>query len=99
MNRDVTLDLTIARGVTVSGTVKDTRGIPVAGATVNFNDSRGVAAATDTDSDGRFEATVLPGSFGVDVFPPFRGNLVAASVTANVRGSMELQITLPDVAP
>jgi hypothetical protein len=97
---DVTLDLVARRGVRVTGTVKDGRGIPVAGATINFSDAASVAAATDTDEAGRFEAVVLPGRFGVEVFPPFVGNLVGKTLTIDVRGSVDLQtITLDDVAP
>jgi hypothetical protein len=96
---DVTLDLTVRRGVTVTGTIKDTRGIPVAGATINFSDDRGVAAATDTDAAGRYEAVVLPGRFGVDVTPPFVGNLVGKTTSVDVRAAMDFAIVLEDVAP
>jgi len=99
VRRDMTLDLTVARGVTVTGTVKDKRGIPVAGATVNLSDGAGVAAATDTDSAGKFEAAVRPGSFFVEVFPPFTGNLVGKTLTIDVRAGQELGITLDDVTP
>ena len=96
---DVTLDLTVRRGVTITGTINNTRGIPVAGATINFSDDRGVAEATDTDAAGRYEAVVLPGRFGVDVAPPFVGNLLGKTTSIDVRGSMQLDITLEDVAP
>ncbi|HEY3217767.1 MAG TPA: hypothetical protein VGK15_01625 [Candidatus Limnocylindria bacterium] len=96
---DVTLDLVLRRGVTVTGAVKNARGIPVAGATLNFADDRGVAAATDTDSAGRFEAVMLPGRFGLDVAPPFVGNLLGKTLSLDVRASMEIEITLDDVAP
>jgi hypothetical protein len=96
---DVTLDLTVRRGVTITGTIKNTRGIPVAGATINFSDDRGVAEATDTDAAGRYEAVVLPGRFGVDVAPPFVGNLLGKTTSIDVRASMQLDITLEDVAP
>jgi len=96
---DVTLDLAVARGAIVTGVVKDPRGIPVAGATVDFSDARGVAAATDTDSAGRFEAAMRPGRFVMEVFPPFAGNLVGKTQTVDVRASMDVQVTLDDVAP
>ena len=97
---DVTLDLVARRGVRVSGTVKNGRGIPVAGATLNFSDAQGVAAATDTDDAGRFEAVMLPGHFDVLVTPPFVGNLVGKTFAIDVRGSVEIPtITLDDVAP
>lgn len=96
---DITRDLTIRRGITVSGTVKNARGIPVAGATLDFSDASGVAAATDTDVAGRFEAVVLPGRFGVDVFPPFVGNLLGKTMSLDVRGAVDIDITLDDIAP
>ena len=96
---DVILDLTVARGATVTGTVKDKRGIAVAGATVNLWDERGIADATDTDSAGRFEAVVRPGSLSLEVFPPFVANLVGKTQTVDVVGDMELQVTLDDIAP
>ena len=97
---DVTLDLTARRGVRVSGTVKNGRGIPVAGATLDFSDAQGVAAATDTDDAGRFEAVMLPGHFEVLVTPPFVGNLVGKTLAIDVRGSVDIPtITLDDVAP
>lgn len=96
---DITLDLTIRRGIIVTGTVKNTRGIPVAGATLDFSDTSGVAAATGTDVAGRFEVALLPGRFGVEVFPPFLGNLLGKTTTLDVRGSVDIEITLEDVAP
>ena len=93
------VDLTVRRGVTIIGTIKNTRGIPVAGATINFSDDRGVAEATDTDAAGRYGAVVLPGRFGVDVTPPFVGNLLGKTTSIDVRASMQLDITLEDVAP
>ncbi len=98
-NVDVALDLTVRRGITVVGTVRNARGIPVAGATLDFSDPSGVAAATDTDVAGRFEVVILPGRFGVEVFPPFVGNLVGKTLSLDVRGSMDIDITLDDVAP
>lgn len=100
VNSDRTLDLVVQKGVIVTGTVKDTRGIPVPGATVNFNDgSLYAAASTDTDSAGHFEVAVKPGTFGLEVFPPFAVNLVGATQTVSVRAAMDLQVTLPDITP
>lgn len=102
VSSDRTLDLTIARGLVVTGTVKDKRGIPVAGATVNFAadpSDLDIAASTDTDSAGRFEAVMRAGTYRLEVFPPFVGNLVGKTQTVDVGASMELQVTLDDVAP
>ena len=100
VNGDRTLDLVVQKGVIVSGTVKNARGIPIAGATVNLNDGQLYSAAsTDTDSAGHFEAAVVPGTYGLEIFPSFVGNYVGVIQTLTVRGSMDLQITLPDVTP
>ena len=97
---DRTLDLVVQRGVIVTGTVKDARGIPIAGATVNLTDGQLYAAAsTDTDTAGHFEAAVVPGTYGLEVFPSFVGNYVGVTQTLVVRGSMEVQVTLPDITP
>jgi len=100
LRSDRTLDLVVQKGVIVTGTVKDVRGIPLAGATVNLNDGQiYAAAATDTDSAGHFEAVVRPGTFTLEVFPSFVPNVIGVSQTITVRSSMDLQITLPDITP
>lgn len=98
---DVTLDLVIDVGTIVIGRVKDSRGIPVAGAYVNFADLAGVADATTTDAAGRFEIVVRPGDFAVEAFPPFPlvGMLFSTRLSATVPTADELVITLGDVAP
>ena len=94
---DVTLDLTVPQGVPVTGTVKDTRGIPVAGATVNFLDGQLYAAAsTDTDAAGRFNVAVRPGRFAVEVFPTFVGGYVERVMTVDVQGAQQIEVTLDD---
>lgn len=100
VNRDKTLDLVVDRGIPVTGVVKNARGIPVAGATVNFLDGRtGAAASTDTDAAGRFEVAVPAGHFSMEVFPPFVGNLTEKVQTVDVQAAVELQVTLDDIAP
>lgn len=100
VDRDRTLDLTVERGIPVTGTVKDLRGVPVAGATVNFLDGqRYAAASTDTDASGRFAVAVRPGQFTIEVFPPFLGNYMERVTSVDVRGAMELQLALDDAAP
>ncbi len=99
---DVRLDLAVARGSIVTGVVKDKRGLPVAGATVNFTVDQSdldVVAATDTDSAGRFEAAMRAGTYRLEVFPPFVGNLVGKTQSVDVRANVDLQVTLDDVAP
>jgi hypothetical protein len=96
---DVTLDLVVERGVIVTGVVKNRRGIPVAGAFLDFSDARSVAAATSTDAAGRFEAVMRAGTYEVAVFPPFVGNLVGLTTSLDVPSLKELEIVLDDVAP
>ena len=97
VNGDVTLDLTLPQGVPVSGTVKDARGIPVAGATINFLDGELYAAAsTDTDAAGRFNVAVRPGRFTVEVFPTFVGGYIERVMTVDIQGSQQLEVTLDD---
>ncbi len=100
VNRDRSLDITVERGVRVGGTVKNTRGVPVAGAPGNLLAGRpGAAASADTDPAGHFALAVPPGRFSMEVFPPFVGNLVEKLQTVDVQGTMEIQVTLDDVAP
>lgn len=70
---DRTLDLTVRKGVRVSGVVRDTRGIPLEAATINIVDDSGPLIGTDTDASGTFNVVVLPGSYKIEVFAPFRG--------------------------
>ena len=72
-NADRTLDLTMRKGVRVTGVIRDTRGVALEGATLNFNDDRGPLAATDTDISGTYSLVVPPGTYQVEVFAPRRG--------------------------
>jgi hypothetical protein len=70
---DRTLDLTLRKGVRVTGVIRDTRGIPLEGATVNLNDAEGPLIGADTDISGTYTMVVPPGTYQVEVFAPFRG--------------------------
>jgi hypothetical protein len=94
------VDLVLRRGVIVKGTIKDRRGVPAVGATINFGDPRDVEHAGATDGSGAFEVAVLPGKYHVDVFPPrFPGNLVGREMEIDATGAVEIDIVLEDVAP
>ena len=94
------VDLVLRRGVIVRGTIKDKRGVPAVGATINFGDPREVEHAGATDGAGAFEVVVAPGTYHVDVFPPrFPGNLVGREMEIDAAGSVEIDIVLDDVAP
>jgi hypothetical protein len=97
---DVEVDLVVRRGVIVKGTIKDKRGVPAVGATINFGDPREVEHAGATDGTGAFEIVVVPGTYHVDVFPPrFPGNLVGREMEIDASGAVEIDIVLDDVAP
>jgi len=97
---DTQVDLVIRRGVIVKGTIKDKRGIPAVGATINFGDPRAVEFAGATDGTGAFEVAVLPGKYHVDVFPPrFPGNLIGREMEIDAGGAVEIDILLEDIAP
>jgi hypothetical protein len=97
---DIQVDLVVRRGVIVRGTVKDRRGVPAIGATLNFGDPREVEHAGATDGHGAFEIVVVPGKYHVDVFPPrFPGNLVGREMEIDASGAVEIDIVLDDVAP
>jgi len=70
---DRTLDLTLRHGVRVTGVIRDTRGVPLEGATINFNDEEGPLVGTDTDVSGTYSVVVPRGTYQVEVFAPFRG--------------------------
>jgi hypothetical protein len=53
--------------------IRDTRGIPLEGATINFNDDAGPLVGADTDISGTYSLVVPPGTYQVEVFAPFRG--------------------------
>jgi hypothetical protein len=97
---DIEVDLVVRRGVIVKGTIKDKRGVPAVGATINFGDPRDVEHAGATDGTGAFEIAVVPGKYYVDVFPPrFPGNLVGREMEIDASGAVEIDIVLEDVAP
>jgi hypothetical protein len=99
-NGDVQVDLVLRRGVIVRGTVKDRRGLPAVGATINFGDPRAVEAAGATNGAGAFEVAVPPGRYHVDVFPPrFPGNLIGRELEIDASGAVEIDIVLDDIAP
>jgi hypothetical protein len=96
---DATLDLTVRRGTRVTGVVKDGRGVGVAAGYVELWDDQGIAAATQTDSAGRFEMVVLSGRYRMEAFPPFVANLVGKIGDLSVPTQSEVTIVLDDLAP
>jgi hypothetical protein len=72
-NADRTLDLTLRKGVRVFGVIRDLRGLPLEGATINLNDDAGPLIGASTDISGTYSMVVSPGTYEVEVFAPFRG--------------------------
>ena len=70
---DRVLDLTVRKGVRVTGVIRDLRGIPLEGATINIVDDRGELVGADTDISGTYSLVVPAGKYQVEVFPPLRG--------------------------
>jgi hypothetical protein len=102
-NADRILDLTMRKGVRVTGVIRDTRGVPLEGATLNFNDESGPLAATDTDISGTYSLVVPPGTYQVEVFAPFRGErgdlLSQPSRELVVNGFVRYDVVLEDANP
>jgi hypothetical protein len=97
---DRTLDITVTRGVRIEGIVRDTRGVPLEGASVIASDARGFAAGADTDETGHYGFAVRPGHYTLDAFAPFRGELLSVmDKEVDVSGFTAYDVTLPDAAP
>jgi carboxypeptidase family protein len=102
-NADRTLDLTLRKGVRVAGVIRDTRGVPLEGATINLNDAEGPFVGTDTDISGRYHMIVPPGTYEIEVFAPFRGErgdlLSQAPRELVVSGYTNYDVVLEDANP
>jgi hypothetical protein len=102
-NADRTLDLTLRHGVRVSGVIRDKRGVPLEGATINLNDDEGPFVGTDTDISGSFHMVVPPGTYQIEVFAPFRGErgdlLSQPPHELVVNGYVNYDVVLEDANP
>lgn len=97
---DARLDIVLPRGHLVRGTVRDARGAPVEGATVNVNDDGVPRYFAGTDIHGRFSVAVRPGSYTIDVFAPRLLPLLGAvGQRIDVRGETGYDVVLPDAKP
>lgn len=72
-NADRSHDLVLRPGLRVTGVVRDTRGIPLEGATINLNDEEGPLIGAATDISGTYFMIVPLGTYQIEVFAPFRG--------------------------
>jgi len=93
---DVAVELVLAPGVRVSGTVRDETGVPVEGANLSLSDGDGWLAGTSTDAAGRYALAVPPGRYVLDVFAPRFGALVSVvGRSLVVGGPATADVTLP----
>lgn len=67
---DTGLDVSLPRGVRLTGVVRTEVGSPVEAAPVSVNDGQGFLTGTSTDHAGRYAVAVPPGSYTIDVFAP-----------------------------
>jgi len=94
---DRRLDIVLPRGVRLSGVVRDARGSPVEGATVNVNDATGPRFFGSTNAEGRYSISVLPGDYTVDVFSPrYLYSLSVMGQPLSVTGETGYEVVLPD---
>ncbi len=92
------LDMTLPHGVRLTGTVRDRRGVPLEGATINVNDASGPRYFGSTDLRGRYSITVAPGTYTVDVFAPLgAASLSLAGQALDVTGDVGYDVALPDL--
>jgi carboxypeptidase family protein len=70
---DRTLDLTLRKGVRITGVVRDTRDVPLEAATLNILDDAGPLVGAATDVSGTYYIIVPPGKYQIEVFAPSRG--------------------------
>jgi len=102
-NADRTLDLTLRKGVRITGVVRDTRGVPLEAATLNILDEAGPLIGAATDVSGTYAIVVPPGKYQIEVFAPFRGErgdlLSQAPRDIMVSGFTRYDVILEDVNP
>lgn len=84
----------------LSGTVTDSNGAPVAGATVRISSNeQGFGRTVTTDSNGSFRVTQVPqGSYTVDVSAPGYGSTRDPNVAVRVGGTAAYGFTLAAAA-
>ena len=99
-DRDRTVDVSLRRGVKVSGVVRSAAGVPLEGASVNVSDASGIVTATYTDETGAYSVAVPAGSYTFDFFAPFPSQVVSVEGRpVTVERTMTLDVTLSDANP
>ncbi len=85
---------------TLSGTVKDPSGAPVAGAKVTAtNQDTGVSRTIDSDNEGRFQFAVLPGRYSLTAEATGfkKETLIDLSLTVGLRLDQNVSLTVGSV--
>ena len=99
-NQDRTVDVTLGRGMRVSGVVRSEAGIPLEGASVNVSDAQGIVSATYTDETGAYSLAVPAGQYTFDFFAPFPSQVVSVEgKRVTVDKTMTMDVTLSDANP
>ena len=98
--QNVTIDVRLSRGLTVTGVLRSQQGIPLEGAWVNVSDGQGIVSATSTDESGAYSLAVPAGTYTFDFFAPFPSQLLSVEgKVITVERSMSLDVTLADANP
>ena len=93
---DVTHDVALARGVTLTGVVTDSAGAPQPRVRVRALRGGTLALSTETDGAGAYALTLEPGTYDLSVIPPAGGPLApATAANVVVGGSTTRNFTLP----
>lgn len=102
-NADRTLDIQLRRGDRLYGYVRDRRGIPLEGATLNLHDGEGPLVGVATDHTGRYTFVVPAGTYRIEVFAPGRGErgdlLSQEPRDVSVSGATRHDVVLEDADP
>lgn len=99
-DQDRTVDVSLARGLKVSGVVRSQTGVPLEGASVNVSDAQGIVTATYTDETGTYSLAVPAGKYTFDFFAPFPSQVVSIEGRAvTVDRPMTMDVTLADANP
>lgn len=100
LGTDMELDVTLPAGSRLTGRAVDGSGAPVALVDLDFHDPRGggrlASVRDDSDGDGLFGTTILPGVWDVYFNPPLGSPTGPLRVDGvDLRGDAVLDVTLP----
>lgn len=97
---DTTLDVSLPRGVRLTGVVRTALGSPVEAAPVSVNDGQGFLTGTYTDHAGRYAVAMPAGSYTIDVFAPRVSQLLSrVGMPVSIDAEMGLDVVLEFARP